>query len=84
MNLEQLLSEITAHVRKTKGSGDALRFYVDYIQPIKIYFGGDSEVKKLYLPAVIKRAPTWLDYLGMIGLGYMIADIAFIIYRMFL
>ena len=52
MNAQKVLIEFTAHVRKTKGSGEALRFYVDYIQPIKEYFGGDSEVEKLDLPLV--------------------------------
>jgi hypothetical protein len=56
MNAQNVLREFTAHVRKTKGSGEALRFYVDYIQPIKEYFGGDEEVGKLDLPLVSNRA----------------------------
>lgn len=28
------IKELTAYVRETKGSGEALRFYVNFIQPI--------------------------------------------------
>lgn len=54
MNAQEVLKEFTNHVRKTKGSGEALRFYVNYIQPIKEYLGGDTEVEKIDLPIVNK------------------------------
>ncbi len=38
MNIKENLREITTHVRKTKGSGAALAFYVEYVQPIYEYF----------------------------------------------
>ena len=46
MTIDNQLKELTAHVRKTKGSGEALKFYVEFIQPIKFYFG-DEETKKI-------------------------------------
>jgi len=55
MNMHEVLKTFTKHVRETKGSGNALRFYVSCVQPIKEYFGGDEEVKKLDLPLVSKR-----------------------------
>ena len=50
--MQETLKKLTAHVRNTKGSGEALRFYVNFIQPIKEYFGGESEVEKLNLQNV--------------------------------
>ena len=50
--MHETLKKLTAHVRETKGSGEALRFYVNFIQPIKEYFGGEEEVKKLNLQNV--------------------------------
>ena len=47
--MQETLKKLTVHVRDTKGSVEALRFYVDFIQPIKEYFGGESEVEKLNL-----------------------------------
>ena len=38
MNIHEYLKKLTVYVRKTKGEGEALRFYVKYIQPIKKYF----------------------------------------------
>ena len=54
--MHETLKKLTSHVRETKGSGEALRFYVNFIEPIKEYFGGDAEVKKLNLQNVIPRA----------------------------
>lgn len=38
MNIEKHLKELTVFVRQTKGEAVALKFYVDYVQPIKQYF----------------------------------------------
>ena len=55
--MQKTLNKLTSHVRETKGSGEALRFYVDFIQPIKQYFGGEAEVKKLNLQNVMLSCP---------------------------
>lgn len=47
--MQETLRKLTEYVRLTKGQGEALRFYVNHIQPIKEYFGGDSEVEKISL-----------------------------------
>ena len=49
MNIHEILKTLTKHVGKTKNSGEAFLFYVKYIQPIKEYFGGDENVKKIDL-----------------------------------
>lgn len=41
MNALESLRQFTEHVRETKGTREALLFYIDYIQPLKIYFGGE-------------------------------------------
>ena len=51
--MHETLKKLTSHVRETKGSGEALRFYVNFIQPIEEYFGGDAEVKKLHISDVM-------------------------------
>lgn len=40
----KMLAVLTAHVRKTKSPGEAMQFYVDYVQPIRQYFGEDFEI----------------------------------------
>ena len=51
--MHETLKKLTSHVRETKGSGEALRFYVNFVQPIKEYFGGDDEVKNLNISDVM-------------------------------
>ena len=43
------LKDLTVHVRLTKGPVDAFRFFVEYIQPIQKYFGGDEVIKEIEL-----------------------------------
>ena len=41
MKAEELyftLKKLTVYVRKAKGEKEAMKFYIDYIQPIKEYF----------------------------------------------
>ena len=38
MNINKHLKVLTVLVRHAKGEKEALRFYIDYIQPIKKYF----------------------------------------------
>jgi len=52
MSIHDKLKELTAYVRKTKGSVEALNFYIEHIQPIKEYFGGDEKVKSIDIPEV--------------------------------
>ena len=47
MTIHNNLKKLTVHVRKTKGSAEAMRFYLDFIQPMKEYFGGNEEVKNI-------------------------------------
>jgi hypothetical protein len=47
MTIHDDLKLLTGYVSRTKGPGEALRFYVDFIQPIKEYFGGDEEIEKI-------------------------------------
>ena len=42
--IDSVLASLTSHVRETEGSGKALAFFVDYIQPIKKYFEGNEEL----------------------------------------
>ena len=36
--LHDILKKLTVYVRKAKGKKEAMKFYIDYIQPIKEYF----------------------------------------------
>lgn len=49
MTIHDHLKELTSHVRETEGTGKALSFFIDYIQPIQKYFGGDESVKNINL-----------------------------------
>ena len=49
MTLHDALKQLTAHVRRTKGTKEAAGFYIDHIQPIQEYFGGHEAVKDIEL-----------------------------------
>ena len=55
--MQNTLNKLTTHVRKTQGSGEALRFYVNFIQPIMEYFGGDDKIKKINLSTDEQQSP---------------------------
>lgn len=49
ITIHDQLKALTTHVRITKGTGAAIKFYVEYIQPIQDYFGGNNAVNETEL-----------------------------------